>query len=351
MLHLQIDPHSGVPVYRQMMDQVKYYAASGILKTGDQLPSIRELARALSVNPRTAEKAYGELQQEGVVELRQRGGAFGCEPLAYRLVDSEFEPVATMIGQREELDSVYTQLDRQCRSVGRIQQSLVPQEEPVIGGFAVATHYKTAWHASGDYYDFLPQADGRWGVIVADVSGHGVPAAVIMAITRTILHALPRCLSSPAEALQRTNGHLHLNIPGSRFVTAFFALLDLQTSRLQYASAGHNPPLFFSARTSKVTELSREGGLPLAFTDDAAFPEHEVPLDPGDVLLLYTDGIVETFNPVAEIFGKRRLGQAVAAAGRSGAAGVRDTVVEQVTRFEGGRAVHDDQTLVVLEKL
>jgi len=264
---------------------------------------------------------------------------------------AELGSLLRYLAQGEEVRRAYSELDAECRHVGRIQRSLVPQSAPEIPRFAVSSHYETARRAGGDYFDFFRQPDGSWGAMIADVSGHGADAAVVMAMLRTVLHTLCAPLPRPADVLAEANQYLCELAASGSFVTAFFAVISTEGDRLCYASAGHNPPLLFDTSTGGVRPLRGEGGFPLGVICDAGFQQSDVALQSGDVLLLYTDGITEAFNPARETFGAERLEQVVSASAPSGAVAVRDAVIESVADFASGEPVHDDQTLVVLERL
>ena len=144
---------------------------------------------------------------------------------------------------RNQLGLAVKSLDREMQAVGEIQRSLLPETLPVIRGFELAAHYQTSARAGGDYYDFFQLDDGKWGLFIADVSGHGTPAAVLMAITHAIAHAQPHCQTPPATMLKYLNDRLALAYTrGGTFVTAFYAVLDPAKRTLSYSRAGHNPP-------------------------------------------------------------------------------------------------------------
>jgi sigma-B regulation protein RsbU (phosphoserine phosphatase) len=262
----------------------------------------------------------------------------------------ELQATAIAAARAEELASAYAQVDRECRIVGQVQRGLVPRKAPDISGFATAIHYAIARRASGDYYDFFPNPDGSCGIIIADVSGHGAGAAVVLAMMRAIIHTLHGELMPPHRALHYTNDHLCENILPDQFATAFFVVAE-SDGRLCSAAAGHNPPLLFEARSGEVREFEVETSVPLGTVPDADFKSSEAQLQRGDVLLLYTDGIPETFDPNGETFGTDRVAQTLRQHAAEGATAVRDAIVEQARVFAAGEPRHDDETLIVLEKL
>src|SRR5207244_619716 len=191
---------------------------------------------------------------------------------------------------RNELSAALKALDRELQTVGEIQKSLLPRELPAIDGFEVSAYYQTSARAGGDYYDFFPLPGGRWGVFIADVSGHGAPAAVLMAITHALAHAQPGTHTPPAVLLEYLNGQLARTYTRSgAFVTAFYAVLDPANRTLTYSAGGHNPPRL--ARDGRVLSLDEAGSFPLGIAESETYRQTVVTMKPGDLLLLYTDGI------------------------------------------------------------
>jgi len=262
---------------------------------------------------------------------------------------AQLESLAMILDQQQQLTEAYGQLDNEFRAVGRIQRSLVPSEEPAIGGFAIATHYEPAHLAGGDYYDFFDGQDGRWGVLIADVSGHGPAAAVAMAMMRAVLHSCIDDPSSPEAVLASANRHLQDNLMSDQFVTALFAVLDHESRRMTFAGAGHELPLLFDSAKQEVRQLPMTPSLPLGVGSETTFRSNEIALATGDVVLLYTDGITDRLNAARERFGGARLCQVLQASAPSGATGVRDAIIDSVKTFASGTPPPDDQTLVVLE--
>jgi phosphoserine phosphatase RsbU/P len=251
---------------------------------------------------------------------------------------------------KNRLGEALSRLDRELQVVGEIQRSLLPQELPSIEGFDVAALYETSARAGGDYYDFFPLAGGRWGIFIADVSGHGTPAAVLMAITHAIAHARPGTHTPPAALLSYLNTALTKSYTHSgTFVTAFYAVLDPAARTLTYSRAGHNPPRLVR-EGGKVDSLDGAGSLPLGIVMPQEFEEETVRLERGDLLLLYTDGITEAMGPregeTSELFGVERLDGAVRGAGSAEGAIVR--VRESVGAFTHGAAAADDRTVIAV---
>lgn len=253
---------------------------------------------------------------------------------------------------RNQLSEALAELDRELQVVGQIQRSLLPAVLPSIDGVDIAADYKTSARAGGDYYDFFPIDDGVWGIFIADVSGHGTPAAVLMAITHAIAHTRPGKPQPPGELLAHINRHLTRSYTSSgTFVTAFYATLDVRTRVLTFSTAGHNPPRL--RRGDGVRSLDAPGGLPLGIMDDEIYGESSITLERGDVLLLYTDGITEAMAPTdssgtRELFGVERLDAEILSCSERRAQTTVDRVRAVVEGFVRSTPPTDDQTIVAI---
>jgi sigma-B regulation protein RsbU (phosphoserine phosphatase) len=223
---------------------------------------------------------------------------------------------------------------------------------PSISGFRLAAHYETSARAGGDYYDFFPLADGRWGIFIGDVSGHGTPAAVLMAITHAIAHAQPGTHTPPAALLSYLNHQLATAYTREgTFVTAFYAVLDPERRTLTYSRAGHNPPRL--ARDGKVIALNGIGALPLGIQDGLTYEESTIELKSGDLLLLFTDGVVEATAPESghlrgAQFGTQRLDEVVLATSGCDASECLDQIRGALAEFTDNASPADDQTLIAM---
>lgn len=248
----------------------------------------------------------------------------------------------------EEVQQAYRTLDEELRVVGDIQRSLLPRELPRIPGLDLAASYQTARRAGGDYYDFFELPGGRWGILIADVSGHGTPAAVLMAITHAIAHTQPDPTPSPGRTLAYVNRHLFEHYTGhsGTFVTAFYGVYDPARRELTYARAGHNPPRLKRCQDSSLASLNGLTGLPLGVSPAESFPESTMTLIPGDQLIFYTDGVTEARNPAGEMFGLPRLDEILADCTLV-AAELLKAALAAVDQFAASRPPDDDRTLLV----
>ena len=256
---------------------------------------------------------------------------------------------------RNQLSAALAALDAELQTVGKIQRSLLPLELPRIGGFELATSYETSARAGGDYYDFFPLRDGQCGMFIADVSGHGTPAAVVMAITHALAHAQPGTHQPPADLLRYLNQRLTCSYTrDGTFVTAFYAVLDPVARTLTYARAGHNPPRL--VRGDQVLPLDEINAIPLGILDEETYCQATVKLQAGDLLLLYTDGITEAMAPATSgasrtMFGVERLDKLLLECRTCTAAECIARILSALAAFTANAPQSDDQTLIAIRCL
>ncbi|MGI8910345.1 MAG: PP2C family protein-serine/threonine phosphatase [Rubrobacteraceae bacterium] len=254
--------------------------------------------------------------------------------------------VAQLVRQQKQEAQERERIEQELRVARLIQQTLLPKSLPDTPGYELAAHYQPAREVGGDFYDFLELDDGRLGLVVGDVTDKGVPAALVMATTRTLLRAVAGRIDSPGEVLERVNDVLYPDIPPNMFVTCLYAILDRETGRLHYANAGHDLP--YMKHEGGAKEL-RATGMPLGLMPGMGYEEKEVFLKPGESVLFYSDGLVEAHDPRREMFGFPRLQGFVGA--HPGGATLVDFLLSELRRFTGeGWEQEDDITLVTLQR-
>ncbi len=237
-------------------------------------------------------------------------------------------------------------LESELRIARQVMEALMPSQAPTVTHFEIFGRMIPSAEVGGDYYDFIDVADGRLGVVIADVSGKGVPAALIMATFRASLHALLGNDFALRAVFSRLN-RLLLEITRDRhFVTAFYGELDAEGRRMFYLNAGHNPPLLI--REGEPVKLLSTGGIPLGILKNATFSEDIVYFLPGDSLILYTDGVTEAENAEGEPYGVHRLEQVVRRNLRHSAAELCEAIIEDVRQHAEADARSDDLTVVVI---
>ncbi|MCX6689001.1 MAG: SpoIIE family protein phosphatase [Methanoregula sp.] len=228
-----------------------------------------------------------------------------------------------------------------------IQQSFLPDRAPTIAGIELVAKNIPALEVGGDFYDFIPIGKDQWGLVIADVSGKGVPAALFMALSRTLIRASTMTNADPAAAIGHANQLICEDSKTSMFVTLFYAILDARAMTLNYVNAGHNPPLFLKNGESDVLLLKAKG-IALGVIDDATLQSVKVDLRTGDILVLYTDGVTEAINAGEEEFGEARLLQVITENRLLPAEVLLEKILSAITTFAGSQPQHDDITIMIL---
>lgn len=245
------------------------------------------------------------------------------------------------------LEKAQAQLRAELEVARSLQLAILPSTFPATPGCTGAARMIPASTMGGDFYDYIELPDGQIGLVIADVSGHGVPAAFFMAVARTNLRELAVRHADPGECLAQANDALCAQNPLDLFVTVFYCMLEPKTGVLRYANGGHNPPYVRHAH-GPVETLSGPGGLVLGVMSGARYATHTVQLLPGDRLILYTDGVTEAFNPAEEAYGTQRLVDEVQVHGGGTPGALVERICQSVTSFAGAAPQSDDITLTVL---
>ncbi|MDX1679372.1 MAG: GAF domain-containing SpoIIE family protein phosphatase [Akkermansiaceae bacterium] len=244
-------------------------------------------------------------------------------------------------------------MDTELRNAREVQRVLLPREEPVIPGFRVCGVNVPARVISGDYYDYLELGDHKHGIAIADVSGKGVPAGLLMAMCRSALRSVAPGLSSPAAILSAVNRQLFPDIREDMFISMAFYIVDERSGRVTLARAGHDPALWYRQEGQRVEQL-RSPGMALGVDGGEVFErviqDQEIQLEPGDCLLLHTDGVREALNDQEQEFGMERMSSCFRESAMLGAQVVLDRMQEELGQFAGEGRQMDDITLVAIEK-
>jgi serine phosphatase RsbU (regulator of sigma subunit)/anti-sigma regulatory factor (Ser/Thr protein kinase) len=305
--------------------------AAGV-KLAVPLVSQGELIGVLNLGPRLSEQDYSSDDRKLLDNLAAQAAP------------------ALRVGQlvrEQEAEAVTRQRFEQELEVARlIQQNFLPKELPDLPGWQVAAYYRPAREVGGDFYDVIPLPDGRVAFVVGDVTDKGVPAALVMSATRSVLRASAQRLIEPGAVLERVNEHLCPDMPAKMFVTCLYGVLHPATGLLRFANAGHDLPYVKTAEG--VVEL-RARGMPLGLMPGMRYEEKEAVLQPGESVLLHSDGVVEAHDPERDMFGFPRLKQTVADA--PGGQELIDRVLADLEAFTGpGSEQEDDITMVTLQR-
>lgn len=297
------------------------------------LVSQGELIGLLNLGPRLSEQAYSRDDFRLLNALATQAAP------ALRVAQ---------LAQQQQIEARERErMEQELRVARIIQETLLPKELPQIENWYISAYWKPAREVSGDFYDFIAFPDGRLGIVIGDVSGKGVPAALVMATTRSILHGAAERLISPSAVLERANDLLNPDIPPNMFVTCLYILLDPERGEITYANAGHNLP---QKCTWQTTSELRATGMPLGLLPNMTYEEKHARLFPGESLVLYSDGLVEAHNQQGEMFGFPRLRQIITENSQCG--DLTRLLIENLNHFTGSDwEQEDDVTLVNVKYL
>ena len=306
--------------------------AAGV-KIAVPLVSQGELVGLLNLGPRLSEQDYST-DDRGLLNTLATQSAPAVR-------------VAQLVRDQQTQARANERIQHELRVAQLIQKTLLPKDLPALPGWQVTAYYQAARQVGGDFYDFIYFDDGRLGLVIGDVTDKGVPAALLMATTRSVLRAIAQRLVAPGQVLERVNEVLYPDIPPKMFVTCLYALLDPDSGHLQFANAGHDLP-YHRHTTGEVTEL-RATGMPLGLMPGMHYEEKEVWLAPGEIILFHSDGIVEAHNEHREMFGFPRLMRLVGEHEEDKT--LKEFVLDDLAAFTGADwEQEDDITMVTLQR-
>jgi serine phosphatase RsbU (regulator of sigma subunit) len=334
-----------VEASRELIGQVMQTGQPRIVESLEV--DVSALSAVLCVPIRSQEKTLG-----AVLLGRRRGGeAFNAGDEKLLLAIASEGGVAYDRALLHEQRVQRERLDHELSIGRRIQLSLLPASSPNPPGWEFAAIYRAARQVGGDFYDFieLPEAPGTIGLIIGDVTGKGVPAALLMASTRAVLRASSAGAPAPSVVLERTNRHILRDGRAGLFVTALYATLELTAGRLLFASGGHDAPLWVDGSARRSRLLTTRSSILGAFSE-IDLEDRRIELRPGDLLVLYTDGVTEARDARGRLFGERRLRAVVTAYADGSAQAIADAVLNAVTDFAGEVPWSDDLTLLVVKR-
>ncbi len=293
--------------------------------------------------------AYGDMEN---IRTAMNRGAFDfvTKPINFNDLEITIEKTLNHIRALETAQEARDRLvvlKRELDVAQEVQMSALPKELPRSETHDVQALMIPAREVGGDFYDFFPLGDARLGLVIADVSGKGIPAALFTLMTRTLLKGTGRDSSSPADCLSRVNDLLAEDNETCIFITLFYGVFDLRDGVFRYSNGGHNPPRLVRSDT-RVEELPVTQNLVLGVAPGHEYRNAEVRLAPGDTLFLYTDGVTEAQNAQEEEFGEERLDAKLASLGQSTAREIVTTVVDEVRAFAGEAPQSDDITCLVV---
>ncbi len=299
---------------------------------------------------------------EPVFILKKGTSAIGDGNLQYKVdirTNDEFEDLAGDFNQmaqnlRSHIDELKRttaekeRLHKELEIAQDIQKSFLPDSIPDISGFDIAAYSLPALEVGGDFYDFIPLDNSLWGLVIADVSGKGIPAALFMALSRTLIRVSTALTLSPADAIREANNLIFQDSKTSMFVTLFYAILDADAMTLTYVNAGHNPPVMITKEKDSTVNLLKADGIALGVLDDIELETVTINLDAGDTIVLYTDGVNEAMNAEGEEYGMKRFTTLINDLKEKNAETLIHKITDAIVTFAGGYPQSDDITLVVI---
>jgi phosphoserine phosphatase RsbU/P len=232
----------------------------------------------------------------------------------------------------------------------QIQISFMPESTPILKEFQIGAFSLPALEVGGDYYDFIPITEGKWGLVIGDVSGKGFPAALFMALSRTCVRANAMGDATASGAILKANRIISQDSSSSMFITLFYAVLDLKQKKLHYVNAGHNPPLVLNGKGGGIKLLVAKG-IALGVMEDIELEEVELDLAPNDIVVFYTDGVTEAINSKKEQFSESRLANLIKHNNNLSAKDLVDKIKSEIMEFTRGEPQFDDLTLFALKVL
>lgn len=232
----------------------------------------------------------------------------------------------------------------------QIQRNFLPDNLPVFPGWDIGIQWQTARQVGGDFYDIIPVGGGLLGLVIADVSDKGMPAALYMTVTRTLIRAFAKRYSSPTRVFRQVNEQLLRDTPNSLFVTAIYAILDLNSGELTYCNAGHNLPIMLKKKNSELFLLEK-GGIALGVVEDGRYIDHTLQIDPGDILMFYTDGVTDTFSPTGDQFSETRLYDILKGKYFETVNAMLETISAHLAVFRGNASREDDLTILGIKRI
>lgn len=311
-----------------------------------------EVCSALKADPATRSAPVIFLSALGEVTDKVTGLSLGAvdyitKPIQPEEVVARVEAHLSRHRLERELRDAYDKLDRELEGAAGMQRLILPRTLPSSDRLRFAACYQTSRHAGGDYYDVIVLPDGRVGVLVLDVSGHGAPAAIVMAMMRTLVHTYPGVPDDPEAVFRRLHDHFGFLQETAVYATAVYAVIDPARGTLRLASAGHPVPLRFRPGAD-VAPLECEAVAPLLLVDLQRAPAAEHPLEPGDRILFYTDGVTDRENPDGDHYDTHRLADALRRSGAHGVDQALASVLSDVEAHAAGTEATDDHTLLMV---
>jgi sigma-B regulation protein RsbU (phosphoserine phosphatase) len=313
-----------------------------------------EVCRRLKSDPGAQEIPIIFISALEELEDKVRGFEVGgvdyiTKPFQFEEVIARLETHLALRRYQKEIESAKRKLEAELALAGTLQASMLPDHEMKIPGYQMAAALKPALETSGDFYDVFPLGQHHMGLLLADVVDKGAAAALLMALSRTLVRTFaPEQPDRPDLVLQAVNRRMLQDTATAWFVTTFYAVLELESGVLTFCNAGHNPPIFLRSPKSGLLDTLDKTGLPLGISDGRVWTKGAVRMEPGSALLLYTDGVIDLRNEAGEYFGFERLADFIRCLPQGPMSDVSAMLMDELVRFKGGESQADDMAFMML---
>ncbi len=315
--------------YDELSEQIETLRGDWVL--GFPLSLQGQVMGAMLVRETSASPAFWERRMEIIHGIAQQTSlAIQNDILKQEMVETE-------------------RMEREMQLARQIQETFLPDELPQLNRWDLDMRWETAREIGGDFYDIFKLSENRVGLVIADVADKGLPAALYMTVTRTLIRASAADAFSPVKVLEEANRLLVNDSTDSMFITVVYAILSLDTGELRYANAGHNRPLLFRNKTGQLEQLPK-GGIALGILEELGLQEHLLTIEPGDALVLYTDGVTDLLSPNGEFFGEPRLHEVIREHGRERIQDMLEYLDDAMIEFRRGTPPVDDVTILAIRR-
>ena len=284
------------------------------------------------------------------VDNRLQAGIFTQEDLELLSTLASSAAIAIENARLYQVAVEKGRMERELQMAFKVQSSLIPEDTPQIPGWEFVSHWQPAREVAGDYYDFITHENSRVGLLIADVTDKGMPAALFMALTRSIVRASLDQAVSPAEGITRANRLICADSTSNMPVTLFYGLLDTTRAQITYVNAGHNPPIYYDAERDELIKLTRTG-IFLGFDEQAVYEQNALALNAGDFIVFYTDGVTDAIDADQREFGQERFERLILDHRQESAGEILAALEHALAHFTGLTAPYDDITLLIVKRL
>jgi sigma-B regulation protein RsbU (phosphoserine phosphatase) len=317
-----------------------------------------EVSRKLKSDPTTKDIPFIFITAIDEVKNKTAGFELGAidyitKPFEILEVKARVKTHLSLMVAHQKLAIQNEQMRHSLSLAMEVQQNLIPSLNPVIEGFDIAGKIIYCDETGGDYYDYIDMEDSgqnRLGIVVGDVSEHGIPSALLMTTARAFIRQRASLPGSVAQIVSDVNKQFSLDVKDSgRFMTLFFCCLNSHDNSLRWSRAGHDPAILFDSQSNLFSELGGKGGLPLGVSSDSKYTELKHDIAPGQIIVIFTDGIWETQDISGEFYGKKRIKQIIQNHANESSQSILDAIFDSIEQFRGELSKKDDMTIVVIK--